>query len=85
MDCMRALVPVSLKSVKDGADQGWGCVQCYNAIKRLSASYVDQSDLDIGAGGAASFTDVCRVLWGVSMAVQGSEANIPQGGYPICC
>ena len=54
-------------------------LQCVNAMKRVTATYVNKSDAVIGEGGAATFLDLSRVIFGMKMDLDVGNAVDPGG------
>ena len=52
-------------------------LQCVNAMKRVTATYVDKSDAVIGEGGAATFLDLSRVIFGMKLDLDVGNAVDP--------
>ena len=57
-------------------------MQCFNALQRLEASYVNQEDLDLARGGSAEFTDLMRVLVSLRLYIEGGFGELMAGSLP---
>jgi len=65
----------------------YAVMQCVNAMKRLKATYVNKTDAVIGEGGAATFLDISRVIFGLKLDLDvgnpidpGEDTNVPSSG-----
>ena len=63
---------------------GSAVTQAVNSMRRLQATVIGGRDLGIGDGGAASFLDVCRVLWALwsDTESRSKSALVPPGDLP---
>jgi hypothetical protein len=57
-------------------------LQCVNAMKRLTATYINKSNIPYSEGGAASFLDISRAIFALHLDLA-SGNEIDPGGREI--